>query len=359
MNDRIRVMISSRVDSRVGTTPLSTIRRRIKKTLEAVTWSQQRPYDVWICEDATQDNAYSTIEECRRLIRDHDIILALYNGDAGWSAHGQAGVGICYLELSEAFNIAPARLRVIGLPLSSKPSAGDEAFRAFVNGNRLWVKPDATSGDPDTIVERACDAVAEATVALARRGALDARRGAFASGEALAWSRMDLAARRTAMLGELAVSLGFAATARSGVVRIAGEALHVVLHAVPDSFSIGPAREMLGQPFRHDHDHFTAERRRTIGPFHIVACHKNATAAQVRRVLGLDDATVVPGEFGVYVADEIAGTQMAFLAECRDAVSTRARAERLNDWLLSTAAPFVVPRAETRRRVCGALTSTN
>lgn len=353
MIDHVQIMISSRVDTRVGNTTLSAIRKRIKNTLQSVTWWGRRPYDVWICEDETQDNAYSTIEECRRLLREHDIILALYNGDAGWAAH-DAGVGICHLEMSEAFNIAPARLRVVGLPLTKAPTPEDQRFRTFVEVNRLWVKSDTVT-DPDAIVERACNAVAQATIELARRGALDARRGAYASGDALAWSRMDLTARRAAMLDELAASLGFKRNARSGTMRIGERGVHVVLNAVPDNFSVGPAREMLGQPFRHDQDQFAKGQPRTIGPIHIVACHKNATATQVRRVVGLDDATVVPGEFGIYIADEIAGTQMAFLAECRDPVSTRARAERLVDWLRSTAAPFAVPRAETRRRVCDAL----
>ncbi|MEA2690006.1 MAG: hypothetical protein QOD51_2613, partial [Candidatus Eremiobacteraeota bacterium] len=154
----------------------------------------------------------------------------------------------------------------------------------------------------------------------------------------------------------VADTLGFATTVRTGPVRIAEDELLVVLHAVPDSFTIGAARELLGQPFRRDHDQF-AQPTRAVGPFHIVACHKAATAGQVRRVLGLDDATVVPGEFGVYVADEIAGTQMAFLTDCRDAVSTRARMERLLDWLRAVAAPFVIPRARTRRAVCKALSS--
>lgn len=92
-----------------------------------------------------------------------------------------------------------------------------------------------------------------------------------------------------------------------------------------------------------------------MGPLHVVACHKAATGSQVRRVLGIDDATIVPTEFGLYAADEIAGTQLAFLTDCRDRISTRARAERFVGWLSSTAASFVIQRATVRRRLCEAL----
>lgn len=219
MSELLRVMISSRVNDRVGGVPLREIRNRIKDRLSTRLFDTDL-YRVTVNEAERLDNAQSIVEACRALIRSHDIIIALYNGNAGSVVDNTApgpGIGICHLELAEAQNIAPARLRIVGLPLSPRPTPTDIAFRAFVDQMQLWSEPrdDMTA---DEVVQIATEAVAQATVDLARRGAQDARQGAYGSGEALNWSRLDLQARGGVMLDEMEVTLKFTAGDRAGVL---------------------------------------------------------------------------------------------------------------------------------------------
>jgi hypothetical protein len=160
------------------------------------------------------------------------------------------------------------------------------------------------------------------------------------------------------MLDNTAEALGFPPQARTATYSLGDDQVLFVLTAVPDAFGVTGAREHLGQPFRKDHEHITDARGGAIGPFHVVPCHKGTTVSHVRRVLGVDEATIVPTDFGAYAADEITGIQMAFLTDCRDPVATQAKAELFRSWLNDVAHRFVITRAELRRRLCDALNAS-
>jgi hypothetical protein len=108
------------------------------------------------------------------------------------------------------------------------------------------------------------------------------------------------------------------------------------IDAVPAAMSVAAARELVGQPFLRDHELVGLLDDR-VGPLHLIAVHGGVTEAQAIRQLGSPDATIVPTDFGVYVADEIQKVQMIFLARCIDGPSIRARVQTLLDWLRLTA----------------------
>src|SRR5260370_6175423 len=86
---------------------------------------------------------------------------------------------------------------------------------------------------------------------------------------------------------------------------IGGKKVLAPLHAVPASLSQSAAREKVGQPFLLDHKLHTTLADGDGGPMHIVACYKGATETQALKMLGFPDATVVPGRFGLHVADSV------------------------------------------------------
>jgi hypothetical protein len=74
------------------------------------------------------------------------------------------------------------------------------------------------------------------------------------------------------------------------------------------------------------------------------------------RQLGFPDATIVAAPFGIYVADKVQKIQMVFLANCRDATTTRHALTRLVEWLDSTGEEAnLVSRARGRRRIVDAV----
>ena len=99
-----------------------------------------------------------------------------------------------------------------------------------------------------------------------------------------------------------------------------------------------------------------AEVTLVAGPVHLVACLKTVSESQAMRQLGFPDATIVAAPFGVYVADKVQKIQMVFLANCRDATTTRHALTRLVEWLDSTGEEAnLVSRARGRRRIVAAV----
>jgi hypothetical protein len=100
-SSKIKVMISSRCDdpfplsSETGM-KLSDVRLKLKE--DAVAIFGERPYEIWIHEQATEDTELDAWDECLRQARECDIFIALYNGNAGWLGGPSGTVGICQEE---------------------------------------------------------------------------------------------------------------------------------------------------------------------------------------------------------------------------------------------------------------------
>jgi hypothetical protein len=66
---------------------------------------------------------------------------------------------------------------------------------------------------------------------------------------------------------------------------------------------------------------------------HVIACHKAATEAQAKRMLGFPNATVVNAPFGIYVLDRIQAIQLVLISICSDETETQHGVQRFLDWL--------------------------
>src|SRR5262245_7891924 len=98
---KIRVMISSRAHSKVFRTAgaLTNVLTALKSDLEAQLLCGSSLFDVWIHEDSEATPGTGNVwEESLERIRWADVVLVLYNGEAGSVGRGQA-LGICRAEL--------------------------------------------------------------------------------------------------------------------------------------------------------------------------------------------------------------------------------------------------------------------
>src|SRR5260370_4253930 len=108
---------------------MGVLRTELKSTLEKIRIGGKQVFKVWIHEDESNASGLtSTWEECMEKSRNADVFLILYNGRAGWLGSDSPvmdGVGICHLELMEAYNKAPVKVRSIQLtPLvDAKPGS--------------------------------------------------------------------------------------------------------------------------------------------------------------------------------------------------------------------------------------------
>jgi hypothetical protein len=141
------------------------------------------------------------------------------------------------------------------------------------------------------------------------------------------------------------------------IVKLAGTDVLIVPDAIPAAISVGPAKELVGQPFLRDHELAQVlQKKHRGGPLHIIACHKTATETQAIKLLGFADATVVSAPFGVFVADNIQKVQFVFIVNCRDEPNTRHGVQRFFEWLAQNGEDsLVAERAKARTRIVSAI----
>jgi hypothetical protein len=367
---KIRIMISSRCTSLVEDdgeqVEMTVVRQRLRKALTDERLLGHPLFDVWISDDhEDQSQGYTETAWTKSMeeVGKADIVLALYTGEAGW-APKPGEIGICHAEFQEVWNNGPARLKVVRVleskPKGSKPAEELDQDKKF---QEYFVSLNPTSPDAQTageIVERGLEGVREAVAGLVKLGVREARKGRYAYGTALDWSRLDFVTRKRAMeeaLGDALHDLGAKPVPDGWAWTQAKTKLLIIVHGLPAAFGVSAARELVGQPFLKDHS-YNRERgaKPLAGPVHLVACLKTVSESQAMRQLGFPDATIVGAPFGVYVADPVQKIQMVFLANCRDATTTRHGLTRLVEWLDSTGeVENLVRRAQGRKRIVDAI----
>lgn len=361
----IKVMLSSRCKdlfSEKEQTSLTDIRRELKRDIEAERIFDLQTFTVWINEDAeAQDHTADSWDACMQQVRECDILIVLYNGNAGWAKTG-GDIGICHAEYAEGLRTSPSKVRIIEIPTCGPTIdvAQEErnqrfaSYKGTVSGFR--------GGEVASVADlrrEVCKALVDAVLAQTRRGSVIAKDGRYDLGAALEWSRLDFIGRRAAMERELHAALASQPNSKvhkgSLLVQIAGAAVLVKVHAVPAAFSVPAAREPVGRPHLLDHLIVTTLGA-AGGPLHFIACHRTVTETQATNLLGFPDATVISSPFGIYVADNVQKMQFIFLANCRDPVQTRLAVQRFWEWSEQAGeSQFLADRAMARARIVKAI----
>lgn len=356
----IKVMLSSQCIEAFpagSETKLTDLRRDLKTEIESVEVLGRKVFEVWINEDAPPaEGTQDSWDTCLQAVRDCDVLIVLANGNAGWAAAEQ-DIGICHAEYMEGMRSAQAKVRLVALPkvADAKGSAGERnrRFQDYLARQTAF-----RGGEVKTVTDakkRVFEAIADAVVSLTQRGVKAAASTRFDVGAALDWTRLDFRQRKMAMESTLQATLcglkGANAVDGGVVVKLDGKDVAVVIHAIPASFSVAAARELVGRPFLEDHLRIQLLAS-AHGPLHLIACHRGATETQATSLLGFPDATVVSGPFGVFVADDVQKVQFAFLANCRDDSQTRHANQRFFEWLQQTGeSARVASRAVSRARI--------
>ena len=187
-------MISSRCSDRFPRDkgePLSEVRRMLKDRLMAAGLFGQRVFDVWINEDAPPAAGDAGWDECMKQVDAADVLLVLFNGNAGWSKSDE-DVGICHGELKRALDTAPGKVRLIRLGSEDDVKAvkgrSNEQYRAFVERHNLFY---GTAKTIDQLIQTAEQSVLHAFADLVGLGVREARKGKYYLGDALEWSKLD------------------------------------------------------------------------------------------------------------------------------------------------------------------------
>ncbi|MEQ1717435.1 MAG: hypothetical protein ABL907_15900 [Hyphomicrobium sp.] len=364
---KVRIMISSRCDDRFPATgeeqtTLTAIRRQLKKDIESAAIFGKEIFEVWINEDEpSEPGSQDSWDLCIEQAREADLLLVLYNGNAGWSLN-KGDIGICHAEMMTAFSESPGKVSVLSLLAKDKqlrPSTPqDVRFQAYVDQANLF--RGSAAGKVDAVLQEARKAVRESLLNIAHQGAREVKRSRYNTGAALDWTRMDFVTRQTAMRNVLSEALSARGTSASEgdglIVQLSGRKVLFLPSAIPAAMTVAAAREMVGQPFLKDYRAAPQLKGSVAGPVHVIACHRSVTESQAMQLLGFPDATIVPGSFGIYVADNIQKIQLCLIANCRDESSTRHGLQKLFDWLGQTGEDaHLLERAISRSKIVSAI----
>lgn len=379
-SEKIRIMISSRCKATIPFKEkqvlLSELRKLLKKDIEALTlWAGQNPvFDCWINEDSAGSELNETWwERCLRESRQADVVIVLYNGESGGSIKKEP-MGICHAELEAVLATQSKKVRGIPLPLADLPKDKlqrkcDEAFRAYVTNLDIF-GPQANTGEE--VIERVHQEVRDAVITLVQNAAVTPDLSRSNIGPALDWHRLSYAGRKRAMRDEVQKVLADVdGTEPANLnpteeewmtvwLNVGGKKILAALHAVPAGLAQSAAREKVGQPFLLDHTLHVDLAAGDGGPLHIVACYKGATESQALKMLGFPDATVVPGKFGLHVADSVQKIQIVLLKNCESPTATRHALTTWLAWLQRSDEDIeVAKRAAGRKRIIEAIANEN
>jgi len=362
-SSKLQVMISSRCNDlfpldNSEEVKLSDIRRKLKREIEEVELFGKKIFDVWINEEVPPKGGnWDSLEVCLQAVKDCDILLVLYNGNAGWATN-QGNIGICHAELKTGLSQAPGKVRLISLeeiPIDNNTdSERNRLFQAEVAKQNLF--RGGMVKDEDELIKRTKETLHDVLITLAQLGVRESSKGRFHSGQALDWNRMDFNGRQREMkrvIKDLIIKRRGSSEDDGNVfVKLNNINVLLFLHAIPAALSIGAAKEMVGQPFLNDYKSANILTKNRAGPVHIIACHKTATESQATKILGFPDATVVSAPFGIYVSDNVQKVQFAFIVNCRDEANTRHGVERFFDWLDKTGeVDLMAKRARSRAKI--------
>ncbi|MGA9621320.1 DUF4062 domain-containing protein [Methanoregula sp.] len=365
---KLSIFISSRNRDNItyqnrGST-LSEIRGVLKTQLESEQLFEKDIFEVWINEDEPPvDGTEDSWDKCMSEVREADIVLCIYNGNAGWTKN-PGEIGICHAELKTALESEPNKVRLVETTIVEKnPDAAQEVrnkkFQKYKEELNLFRGAEALSGE--AIIARSLHAVKDAVVEMAYAGRLNPNKSSFFLGDSLKWSRMGYPERKKAIEQSILTSLAQRKERilddHRAIIKNGNQRILLNCQAIPDSLSVSEAKELVGQPFLFDHEDYQhLDELKAIGPIHLIGCHKSITESQARKILGFPDATIVKAPFGIYVADNVQMIQLIFLQDCRNETETVHVLQRFLDWLeKSGEVDFLIERAEKRKKIVKAI----
>jgi hypothetical protein len=118
---------------------------------------------------------------------------------------------------------------------------------------------------------------------------------------------------------------------KNWMCKLDGHAQPVLLHAIPDSFSVAESRKFVAYIFE---DELNGRKLGAPGQLHIVAAFGNVTDAQVRRHLGnFESAEVFKGAWGFFGSDPGSGMQALYLPYCDSTLVMQEKAHLALDWV--------------------------
>lgn len=346
---KIKVFLSSRVNSALQNLDqkytLSDLRKYLKQNLEKETFLSEEIMDVIINEDSFKGNfSKNAFDNCLATMRECNIIIILYNGEAGWDVGAN---GICHDEFLVAMNefsgmtYALDLSNYFSLPKSGKAVATNTQFQKEVADSFRHMEM-IQAGTVKLFQEKVLIQIKGYLLSAIEKSFLTKKQIDSASstfGPTLNWSKLTYDERALAIKTKLKSSLASTQLFDNVIKDI---------HCVPDNMSVADARNRIGRPFLQEHTLLKGNKK-NAGVIHFVAVYGNATEIQVKNLVGFPDLAVIKASFGYYLWEKTSHIQMFFITKCINPSAIGKGFDQLVQWLRSSReTDKIVSRAKAR-----------
>jgi len=358
--DKLKVFISSRVNSPFTkldeTFSLEDLRKYLRKELEAAKFLDQPVLDVVINES----NFNSTIkknafDDCMDTMRSCNIIIILFNGEAGWDISGNDSTnGICHEEFLLAmneFSDMTFAIDITGffvLPADGDAKTRNDLFKKDITDSYIPIVTIKAKTFPElkeNILQQAKQYILR-SVEKSFQTQKQVVAGSSTFGATLDWSKLSYSQREDKLKETVEASFKTLKPFRE-IIK--------AYHAIPDNMSVSDARNAIGRPFINEHD-LILSRKEKSGVIHFVAVYGNATEMQVKNLVGYPDLTVIKASFGYYLWEKNMHIQMFFLKNCINPQTIKTRHSELANWLSSSREESkIIARAGARYSILDAM----
>lgn len=334
---------------------LGKLRMYIKEKLESQFFLGEKVIKVIMNEETFEQNfTKDAFDACLAAVEKSDLIIVLYNGDAGFAPErDRQANGICHEEYLKAVQDHPSMTFGINLSkyfkkttFKSDQQRRNHAFKLDVESFERFIespKGQTVLEIQDSILRLITGYVHESLErAFKAKRELDVTNTVF--GKTLDWSKLTYSERNSEIVDLLSsVFLNFL------------DDTIIKCHAIPDNMSVSDARNFIGRPFLREHKELEKARYKK-GVVHVVGVYGSATEIQVKSLIGYPDLTAIRSSFGYYVWDQTTQIQMFFLTQCINPSTIRTRKQQIASWLKSSKELINVnKRAKARYNILDAI----
>jgi len=361
--NKLKVFLSSRVNSAFnnldGKYSLKDLRQWLREQLETEAFLGEQMLDIIINEtDFNSTIAKSAFVNCMDVMRSSNIIVIMYNGEAGWAVSDSDSTnGMCHEEFLVAVNdfsdmtFAMDLTSLFTLPKTGAAKDRNEAFKKNVEDTYGHMeKIEATTIEElKTIVLRQIKKYILTAIekSFATQKSLVA--GSTIFGDTLDWSKSSYSERQDD-LEKIITRIFGSLPPFADVIK--------AYHGIPDNMSVAEARSMIGRPFIHEQDLIVGAEEKS-GVIHFVGVYGNATEIQVKSLVGYPDLTVIKTPFGFYLWEKNVHIQMFFLKNCINPQTVKTRLSEVTNWLLASREQSrIIARANARFSILDAINKT-
>jgi len=360
---KLKIFISSRNNDTIkigGITgeSLTEIRLWFKEELEKIKMFDKDFLDIRINESFGAATTRDSYNECLEEVRKSDLIIALYNGFAGWAPVGN-DLGICHSELSTALDISMRKTAIINIekffdikPTDKAEEIRNKKFKEYVEPLNRFTNPLKVTGTQtnDNFKETLLKAIKTVIYNhISDRIKISNSYYNLSSNNkiSLDWKKLKYIERDKLIAEKLKILISNSPNFSKYISKV---------FSIPDNMSVEDAKSFTGRPFLKDQELVPIGKTKHFGPIHFIGVYGSATEIQVKNLIGFPDISAIRDDFGIYVWEQNTHVQLVFFVDCKTPEAIESNFLLFNNWCDSTGElDNIRRRAEARFHILKAI----